>query len=193
MAGLVIWLVGSRAPDYLPIVGTVFAALMLAFVWRPGHRWLQAHRVALVGLLLAAAYIAGMITIHSATVSRVQDRLEQQGFAQVKTLMAGPTPADPLAWDIVVDTGEAFRWGRYDWRYGSLVMSRAELPAAKAHSVWPEVLESGQAPGFLRWVRFPWLEIEADGTHRRVYLMDARYTRSRATGFGGTLIELPAD
>ena len=26
MAGLVIWLVGSRAPDYLPIVGTVFGA-----------------------------------------------------------------------------------------------------------------------------------------------------------------------
>jgi inner membrane protein len=193
MTGLVIWLVGSRAPDYLPIVGTVFGALLLAYLWKPRHAWLQAHRVALVGLVLSSTYIGGMIAIHSWTVSNAEARLQEQGIRRIEALMAGPTPADPLAWDIVVDTGEAFRWGRFDWRYGSLVMSEAKLPDARSRPLWAAITGSGQSRGFLRWVRFPWLEVESDGQTRRVHLMDARYTRSRTRGFGGTLVELPSD
>lgn len=193
MTGLVIWLVASRATDYLPVVGTVFVVLLLAYLWRPRDSWPWARQVALAGLMLGSIYIAGMITMHALTVTRAQAALRDQGLGTIESLMAGPTPANPLAWDIVVDTGGAFRWGRYDWRHGSLVMSQAELPAARSHPAWREITGSGQSPGFLRWVRYPWLEIQSDGDQRRVYLMDARYTRSRATGFGGTLIELPSD
>lgn len=193
MAGLVVWLVGSRAPDYLPIVGSVFAILVVAFLWRPRARWLAAHRVATVGLLLGALYIAALISLHSFTVSKTQVKLQQQGLHSIEEMMAAPTPANPLAWDILVDTGAAFRWGRFDWRFGSLVMSEAELAAAMPAPVWDEVARSGQSPGFLRWVRFPWLEIETTTRGRRVYLMDARYTRSRASGFGASMIELPKE
>ena len=106
--------------------------------------------------------------------------------------MVGPVPANPLAWDVVAESGDHYRYGRYTWsRQGSLALSDAELPAAVSSDLWSEIATSGQTPGFLRWVRFPWLEVEADDTLRRVYLMDARYRRQRTRGFGGAIIELP--
>ena len=146
MAGLVIWLVGSRAPDYLPIVGSVFAILVAAFLWRPRARWLAAHRVATAGLLLAALYIAALISLHSLTVSKARAELQRQGRVSIEEIMVGPIPANPLAWDILVSSGDSFRWGRFDWRYGSLVMSGAELPAAMPAPVWDDVAGSGQSP-----------------------------------------------
>lgn len=194
MAALVVWLVGSRAPDYLPVVGSVFATLLLAFFWKPRVGWLVAHRAATGGLILGALYIGALISLHSITVSRTHAELERQGLTTYQELMAGPTPANPLAWDIVVGTEGVYRWGRLDWRQGGhLLMSAAELPAARSSAKWDDILTSGQSPGFLRWVRFPWIEEEAAAAERRIFLMDARYTRDRQAGFGATRILLPID
>lgn len=193
MAALVIWLVGSRAPDYLPVVGSVFALLLAAFLWRPRVGWLAKHRAANVGLAIGALYIATLILLHAQTVTRARTELAGQGVVCLEAIMAGPTPANPLAWDILAESGDSYRWGRYDWRHGSLVMSKTSLPAAKPSQVWDEVSDSGQSQGFLRWVRFPWLEIEPSGDGRHVFLMDARYTRSRSAGFGATTIHLNDD
>ena len=193
IGGLIIWLVASRAPDYFPVVASVFTLLVLAYLWKPRNPWPAARRVATAGLVIGALYIVGMISLHSRTVTTATAELQRQGLASFEEIMVGPTPANPLAWDVLVDTGPSFRWGRFDWRYRSLVMSQAELPAARATSTWDELAASGQSHGFLGWVRFPWLEIEDSTRGRRVYLMDARYTRSRTAGFGGTVIELADD
>lgn len=190
MAGLVIWLVGSRAPAYLPIVGSVFVILVLGLLWRPGPGRLFAHRAATLALAIGTLYITGMISLHALTVSRVEKELRQQETGPVDEMLVGPLPANPLAWDILVGVDGIYRWGRFDWRHGSLVMSQAELPAARPASVWDEITHQPESPGFLRWVRFPWFEIEPTASGRRVYLMDARYTRSRSSGFGATVIEL---
>ena len=193
MAGLVIWLVGSRAPAYLPIVASVFGVLLLAFLWRPRTRWLSAHRAATTGLILGGTYIGIMISLHAFTVPRVGAELQHRGLAPYAELMAGPTPANPLAWDIVVAADGVYRWGRYDWRHRSLVMSQAELPAARSSPYWNEISASGQSAGFLRWTRFPWFETDPANLHTSIYLMDARYTRSRTGGFGATKIDLVTD
>ena len=190
MAGLVVWLVGSRALDYLPVVGSVFALLLLAYFWRPQIHWLSAHRVATAGLLLGGFYIGALISLHAHTVSRTHEELQHQGVTTYQELMAGPAPANPLSWDILVETDGVYRWGRFDWRHDSLVMSQAELPAAKLSPYWDDITGSGQSPGFLRWVRFPWLEMESTANGRLIFLMDARYTRARADGFGTTSIVL---
>lgn len=194
MATLVVWLVNSRAPDYLPVVGSVFAVLLVAFIWQPKTAWLAAHRTSTTGLLLAAFYIGALISIHSQTVSRVQEELPERGIESVDELLAGPRPANPLVWDIVLGTEDVYLWGRFDWlEGGSLVMSEAELPAARESPHWNAIVASGQSPGFLSWTRFPWLETEIQEDTMQIYLMDARYTRYRTDGFGGTTFELPSD
>lgn len=143
-----------------------------------------------MGLVFGALYIGILISLHALTVSRVGAELQDRGLTTYRELMAGPTPANPLAWDIVVEIQDSYQWGRFDWLHGSLMMSQAELPAARSSSRWNDIMASGLAPGFLRWVRYPWLEIEFTADGSRVYLMDARYTRGRTSGFGASVIEL---
>ena len=194
MAGLVILLVGSSAPDYLPVVGSIFLILVLGYFWRPRDSWFSGHQAATVGLVLATLYIAAMLSTHSVTTAKIRQRLAEQGIQATDELLVGPTPANPLAWDVLVGTGSAYRWGRFDWLHrGMLVMSDAELPAARSSHHWQTVVTSGQSPGFIRWVRFPWLEVDETEPGRRIYVMDARYTRWRGTGFGGTVFEIPLD
>ena len=191
MVSLVILLVASAATSYLPIVGTVFLILLVSYLWNPSSIRFSAHRAALAGLVFAGLYIGALITLHSLTLKRAQLQLHEQGMEVTKQLMVGPTPANPLIWDVVADFGETYRWGRFDWRgEGTLVMTEGALPAARSSPLWPAIITSGQSPGFLRWVRFPWLEVEATDSGDRIHLMDARYTRWRSTGFGATTIEL---
>jgi inner membrane protein len=190
--GLLFRVVATRAPEYLPAVAIVVALLLFALLSRMGGDPRRAQRVAVMGLVLAGVYIVSLIALHAVTEHRVRADLTQQGLGSVERLMVGPVPANPFAWDVVAESGDKFRYGRFSWsRGGSLELADTLLPGARSSLLWDEIEQSGQSRGFLRWVRFPWLEIEADGTNRRVYLMDARYRRQRARGFGGTTIELP--
>lgn len=194
LAGLVLWMVAAAASDYLPIVGAVCTLILLGYFWRPHPSWLTAHRAATAGLVAAAIAIGSMISVHSLTTVKARQRLAEQGITSTGELLVGPMPANPLAWDILVRTGDGYRWGRLDWLDGgSLVLSDETLTAARGSAEWSDILASGQSPGFLRWVRFPWLEIDSTPERRRIHLMDARYTRRRTAGFGGTVIDLPVD
>lgn len=194
MVALVVWLVGSRAPGYLPVVCTVLVILLATYFWQPTRTWFAAHRTATSGLALAALYVGILISIHSLTLSRARQELSEQGLTIHDELFAGPAPGNPLAWDIVVGTKDTYLWGRFDWlQGGSLVLSDAELPAARESLHWSAILASGQSPGFLRWTRFPWMETEVQGNTKQIYLMDARYARHRTQGFGGTMLELLVD
>jgi inner membrane protein len=194
MATLLFRVVATRAPEYIPAVAVVVALLLFALVLRIGRDPRRAQRVAVAGLVLGAVYIASLIGLRAITEQKVRAELAQQGLGSVERLMVGPVPANPLAWDVVAELGDHYRYGRFTWsRQGSLDLADTALPRAEASVLWPDIEASGQAAGFRRWVRFPWLEIEADGTSRRVYLMDARYTRRRTLGFGGAAIELPPD
>jgi len=194
IAALLLMLVAGRAPGYLPAVATVFVILFAALFWRPRASWSSAHRIAIVGLLMGAFYIGSLLLLHSLTVSRVRVELDRRGLTSVEELMVGPTPANPLAWSVVIGQGETYRYGRFSWKAREpLQLAQVELPAARSSSLWDEITTSGQSVGFLRWARFPWLELEADERVHRVHLMDARYRRSRATGFGATTIDLGTD
>ena len=192
MATLLFRVVATRAPEYIPAVAIVVALLLFALLLRMSGDPRRAQRMAVIGLVLAGVYIASLIALHAVTEHRVRTDLAQQGIGPIERLMVGPVPANPFAWDVVAESGDMFRYGRFSWsRGGSLELSETLLPAAMSLLLWDEIEQSGQSRGFLRWVRFPWLEIEADGTTRRVYLMDARYRRQRTRGFGGATIELP--
>ena len=164
--------------------------LILLASWLTGRKSARTRRVT-VGIGLAALYLVSMIVLHEATERRVRGVLEKGSASPVEDLLVGPEPANPLAWDVVAHSGERYRIGRYSWLRRELRLSEVALADARADPLWPRIQASGQAPGFLGWVRFPWLESERDATGLRVYVMDARYVRRRTIGFGGALIHLP--
>lgn len=184
----------GRLPAYVPLVVAIAVVLLAALLWRPGNPVRVARRCAASALVLASLYVAAMITLHRFTEDRVRAALEDRAIAPIEELMVGPAPANPLVWDLVARQGDRYRYGRFTWGpTGSLVLSGATLTSAQSTALWTEILDSGRARGFLRWVRFPWLELETRADGRLVFLMDARYARQRTLGFGGTTITLPVD
>ena len=93
----------------------------------------------------------------------------------------------------MVDTGADYRLGTYDWFSRSRFELGDTLPKPPAT---PPVEAAWRAPclrGMTGWVRYPWVEVEADGEGWVVWVMDARYTRSRTTSFGGSRVRLRGD
>lgn len=185
VAGLLLWIVASNAPPYVPVVGLVtltMAAACFARVPRTGRS------VATLALALGALYIASMIGLRSVTEGRVRAALASAGSAPVR-LMVGPMPANPLRWDVLLEESHGYyRFGTFSWRRRALELTDDRLP--KAPREWLATWET-QIPGFLRWTRFPWSHRAPHGDGR-VYVMDARYARSEHwPGFGRTSVEPP--
>ncbi|MEJ2086434.1 MAG: metal-dependent hydrolase [Acidobacteriota bacterium] len=178
-------------PEYLPLLGGVIGVAIVAYLLPPPVDLRRRERIATLGLLTAILFIGLQMSIHDATVRRVRADLERLDLPVNATLMVGPTPANPLVWDVVVETAASYRFGRFSWLAGrSLTLADIELPALRSSEIWPEVERSGQLEGYLSWIRFPWYEIEHRGDERLVHIMDARYRRTRASGFGGGTVRL---
>lgn len=190
--GLLLFSLRRSAPQYLPLLASVFLLALLAFFWRPPESLAVRQRVAATGLVAASIYIALLLSIHAATVSRVGKELDRLSLQPVNEMMVGPTPTNPLVWDVVVGLGNEYRFGRFRWTSSNkLDLADTSLPAARPAPIWSEIESSGQLEGYLSWVRFPWYEIEETESHRLVHIMDARYRRSRTEGFGGATVRLP--
>jgi inner membrane protein len=147
---------------------------------------------AMVGLVASALFIVSMLVLHRVTEQRVLEQLAELDPTPIAALMVGPVPANPTAWEFVFEQGGRLRHGRFSWLGDrSLRFSDFDQPVASASGLWPRVEASGQARGFLTWVRFPWLEVDSGDSGTRVSVMDARYTRARTRGFGGSEVLLP--
>jgi inner membrane protein len=177
----IVWVVRGRAPEYLPVVAAVAAVLLLTLFWR------APRSLAAIGLVAACLYVGARLTIHALTV-RAIDR-EMPNAARV---MAAPHPLDPRLWDVVAQTGDVYRYGRYDWRTRTLRLADDALPVARTSAEYEAARRDPSIRGFLTWVRFPWYEIERSGTETRVLIHDARYAvrRRAGGGFGGVEVVL---
>lgn len=187
-----ILMVAKRAPTYLPPISIVLIVLLTALLWTPRSPSLTGARSATFGLMMAGLYIAIMIGLHAVTERRVRHELDLAGVTPFDQLMIGPRPANPLAWDVVVRQDRSIRHGRFHWHgERELQLAASELRSARGTALWQEIEATGQEPGFVRWVRLPWYDIEVDAAQRRVWVMDARYARRRRSGFGTAEFELP--
>jgi inner membrane protein len=184
VTALLLNIVAGRSASYVPVVLGVAIVLMAALLWRSD---ITAHRFALIALVLAAAYIVARLGIHAYVANDVQKE------TRAGTVMAAPHPIDPTRWDVVVRTGDHYRYGR--WLRGRLTLAEDRLPVAKASPEWTIAQNEPTVRGFMTWARFPWYEVERTATHTRILVHDARYAvrRRAGQGFGGVVIEVPSD
>ena len=192
VAALLVTVVVSRAPGYLPTLLAILVLLSTALFWRPPARTLSSQKAAITGLSAATLFIGSMLLVHRATESRVLHELKQLDPAPIEGLMVGPVPANPARWEFVVEREGHLRQGHFDWLSDrSVTFTGFKRAMAQTSELWPDIEASGQARGYLSWVRFPWLEVEPSESGRRVQVMDARYVRVPTRGFGGTVVTLP--
>ncbi|HEX2122982.1 MAG TPA: metal-dependent hydrolase, partial [Thermoanaerobaculia bacterium] len=162
------WIVSGRNAAYLPVVGIVALAFLAALLWRPKRSFATA------ALVLGAIYIVARLAIHYATVVEVR-----RALGQPERVMAAPHPIDPTRWDVVAQTGDVYRYGRYTWRTRALALAPDRLPVAKESPEWTAARRHPAIRGFVTWVRFPWYEVEQRGGATLVHVRDARYAVRR--------------
>ncbi|HEX7832532.1 MAG TPA: metal-dependent hydrolase [Thermoanaerobaculia bacterium] len=179
------YVVMGRSPRYLVIVVVVSIVMLVAMFWR------APRPLAGIALTIAVAYIGARIATNAITTQRVRDDMQRQGMV-VSRLMVSPLPIDPFSWDVVAQTGDVYRYGRYRWLERSLKLDATSLPVAKDSPEWRAAQRDPSVQGFMSWVRFPWYEIERDARGTRVLIHDARYAvrRQPGGGFGGVVVTL---
>jgi inner membrane protein len=193
LSTLLVLLVLTRAPGYSFAVVPVLLALLLALLWRPAGPEL-ARRVATIGLALAALFIGAMLVLHEAAEQRVRAEMRSLDGDTPARLMVGPMPLNPLAWEFVVSTGGRLRHGRLSFLDGAAPrFSQFDQADARESPEWQRIRASGQASGFVDWVRFPWSEPGSDFSSGPMRLFDARYVRRPTGGFATTTVELPPE
>jgi len=158
--------------------------LIVLRVKRVGYDESSARRVAAGALLILVTYIGVM---HAAT--RDARQLIRQTLAErgedVQRIMVGPVLVTPFVRDVVVETPEGYMHGTaHLFPAFELDLAPSKIPLLPESSEVRVAIASPGARGFMNWARFPFAEVEETSSGCTVYLLDARYTRRRGSGFG---------
>jgi len=152
---------------------------------RASRRW----AIGAVAMVTAYILVLGTLTVRSRAF--VAEAMSARG-AVVEKLMVAPVPVTPLVRDVVVQTPEGYWHGRLKlWPELELELSPALLPRIDDSPIVRAATDSPSVRGFMNWVRFPFAEVEESATGYTVYLSDARYTRTRGSGFGSARVVVP--
>jgi inner membrane protein len=131
---------------------------------------------AAAALIVAGAYSAAMTGSAMSARQRVADAWIAANGRAPAALMVGPVPINPFRKNVIVDVGEYYERGRFDWLSVQLHRDPERVPKNDRHPA--AILAVAQDPDFralLVWSRFPRYEIVplAEGT--RVTLSDMRF------------------
>jgi inner membrane protein len=117
-----------------------------------------------------------------------------EGGPAVGALMVSPLPLNPFRRNVVMQRGDAYELGSFDWlarphyRPARIVRRDTGLdaPAVRAAAA---ATRTGRI--FLDWARFPVFDVVPATAGYEVLLADARYTLSGRARFGAVAINLP--
>jgi len=150
-------------------------------------RGIRSRRTARWSLALAGAYAAAMVTTSWVASARVPSQLAREDPAPLEKLMVGPVAGNPLRWEVVAQTRDGYRWGRWRWLESpGLAMSAERVAKPPATPIVQEALASPSVRGTMGWMRFPYVHVEPDpsGPDRWVVrIIDLRYARRPRDGF----------
>ena len=189
-AGAASWLVltNPAAPGAARIVWTLgIASLVGIRVWGGLQR--RTSRLAATCLAALFVYISSMVI--GSHVARMQVRcwLADEAIA-VKSIMAGPVPANPFVRDVIVEATDGYYFLRVDWLADERVrVSDPAIPVANVGPIVQAALEAAHVRGTLRWLRFPSYDVEQVDTGYRVIIRDVRFAR-RGGGLGRAQVDL---
>lgn len=168
------------------------AALRLLRLQPTGRR--AEERLTTGALAVLVLYVSLALVSSRAAEAVSRPEIERLGVGPVADVLLNPHPGNPLRWRVLVDTSEHYHFFDFDWLRRPRLTS--DGPAIERTAAASVVLAARRAPavrGHVNWVRFPYYEIVRAPHGYTVYILDARYTRRRTTGFGGAVVHLDHD
>ena len=152
-----------------------------------------APRPARVAVAVASLYVALMIASAFAARAHVAAAWTAANGRRPDALMVGPIPVHPFRKTVIVDAGEYYERGTFEWLQRPRVQFEpGRVPRNDRH---PAAALARLAPDFralLVWSRFPYYEIDPVAGGVRVTLKDMRFG-DRGVFAVSTVVELGGD
>ncbi|MEO5897223.1 MAG: metal-dependent hydrolase [Vicinamibacterales bacterium] len=144
------------------------------------------RRPARIGLAAASLYVVVMLLSAGSARAIVAGEWASVTGNPAVGLMVGPVPLDPLRKDIIVDAGNHYVTGSFNWIPLRVVFDASQIPKNDRHPAVAEARNDPKVRGILVWSRFPfWTVKTADGA-TRVTLRDVRFAGMDRGGFSAT-------
>jgi inner membrane protein len=159
--------------DSIFIVDPFLWLVLAAGVWLARRRARNLAAVAAIGL--ACIYIAGMVWSARAARREVRDAWIEQRGGPPHALMVGPAFANPLRRVIIVDAGDAYYSGAFEWLPTRIAFNGRVVPRLDQHPAVVRAREHPDIRAVLVWARFPYYEVEPVMEGTRVTVRDMRF------------------
>lgn len=136
------------------------------------------------GLYVVAMAVSGFAS------RRMVAHAVPDGGRHIERMMSAPVPVTPFRRWIVVDEGDRYRVGEFDWlrrpavRYDELVV----LPVRRDAPEVGAALGTAVARDFLYWARFPFFRTRKEAGATMVEIIDARYAVDADAPFGAVTV-----
>ena len=182
------------------LAGLAAVALLRA---RP-RRLPEGERIAAWSLAAVLLYSVAMVASSAAARAAVERQLAGGGagdtgpvdsIGAIREVMAGPELVTPFTKQIVAAGDTGYRTGQFRWlEEPRLVLDERVLPrGAHPEVVIEAALAAPCVQGMVTWMRYPFFEVDQTPDGWELWILDARYTRERTTGFGGAVVRLGMD
>jgi inner membrane protein len=146
-----------------------------------------------VALGCVVAYILLMVVADVAARGRATAEAERAGLV-VEDVMVAPAPVNPFAGDVVVETLDAYELGRFEWfRRPHVVWQAHPIPKGERTPPVLATLQLQPVRDFLRWSRYPFVDVQESADGYLVRFGDARYPDGLRGGLGGITVEVQRD
>jgi inner membrane protein len=145
-------------------------------------------RPARIGVALASIYVAAMLMSNVIARREVASGLARAGRTETR-FMVTPVIANPFRREVVIDVGDRYEKGNL-WFDPRPHFRPAGFGLAKGldEPLAQPALQTPRAHAFLRWSRFPFVQVDPSGV---VWLNDYRYANAGPYGWSATKIEPP--
>jgi inner membrane protein len=150
----------------------------------------HAARPARLAVAVAAVYVVAMVASNVAARATVRDGLQRAGRTSGARFMVTPVAVNPFAREVVVDLGDRYEKGTL-W-FEPLPHFRPAgfgMPKGLDDPEAQQALQSPRARAFLRWSRFPFVQVDRNTSPPAIWINDYRYANAGAYGWSATKIQ----
>jgi inner membrane protein len=150
----------------------------------------QSARPARLAITVAALYVLAMLASNVAARAAVGDGLQRAGRASGARFMVTPVALNPFRREVVVDLGDRYEKGNL-W-FEPLPHFRPagfHMLVGLDDAEVRQALDSPRARAFLRWSRFPFVQVDRSTSPPAIWINDYRYANAGAYGWSATRIQ----
>jgi inner membrane protein len=136
---------------------------------------IPAARRARFALLAAGLYVAALVVSARVARSAVIEQWRAEHGAPPAALMVGPVPITPFRRVVIVDAGDSYATGTFEWfppraTFGSVIPKNDAHPAVR-HAMAADP----RTRAVLVWARFPYYTVESTASGDVVTVRDVRF------------------